>query len=169
MKILSALDNLLVRIVQPILVLLGLLMAIAFVVGIVYRTGFNTPVFGLEELILFGVMWFYMLGAVLASRNREHLSADLIDVVTDSPKVRRIFTIVSTIISMAVCVFFIYCAFDLFLWGVQRGQATPVFSLPWVFSQSSLLFAALFFFVYLLRDLVLLLRGEPLRNEDELR
>lgn len=166
---LERIDKILARIIEPILVVVGLLMALGFVLGIVFRVGFNTPIFGLEELILFGVMWFYMLGAVLASRNREHLSADLVDVVSDSETVRWGFTLVSTIISILICLFFLYCAFDLFTWGLQRGQVTPIFSLPWVFAQSSLLFAAVFFLLYLLRDLIHLIRGEQLPNEDTSR
>lgn len=162
MTILRTLDAVLAKVIQPVLVALGLLMAAGFVVGIAFRTGMNAPIFGLEEIILFGVMWFYMLGAVLASRNREHLSADLVDVLTDNPKVLHAFSIVSTVISIVVCLFFVYCAFDLFMWGVERQQVTPVFSLPWVVAQSSLLFAAVFFLIYLVRDIVLLLQGETL-------
>lgn len=160
MTILKALDRLLLRIIQPVLVILGLMMALGFIIGIAFRTGMNTPTFGLEEIILFGVMWFYMLGAVLASRNREHLSADLVDVFTDNPKVRHVFSIISTVVSIGVCLFFVYCAFDLFMWGIERRQVTPVFSMLWVIAQSSLLFAAVVFLIYLIRDLVLLLQGQ---------
>lgn len=89
MNILRSLDAFVVRIVQPVLIVLGLAIAVMLAVGIFSRAVLGKPVFGLEELMLMAAMWFYMLGATLASRDRSHLSADFVQVMTRNPKVLR--------------------------------------------------------------------------------
>ncbi|HPQ96105.1 MAG: TRAP transporter small permease [Thiothrix sp.] len=153
MVLLKKIDMLLVRLIHPILIFTGLAVAVCFVAGIFSRAVLGVPLFGLEELILIAVMWFYMLGAALASRERSHLSADFIQVISKNPHVWRLAALVSTVISLVMAVMFVAWSYDLMAWGFQKGQKTPVFSIPWVVAQSSLFVAAVLFVAYLLRDL----------------
>lgn len=166
MPILKFLDALITRIINPILVVIGLAVALMLATGIFSRSVLQKPIFGLEELMLLAVMWFYMLGAVLASRERSHLSADFIQVISSNPKVWRVAAFVSTLISLGVAVMFAIWAWNLFTFGLQRGQSTPVFAIPWWVSQVSLLVAAVAFVIYLARDLVLELSGRAIRSGD---
>lgn len=164
MALLRALDGLLVRIIHPILIFVGLAVAVILVVGILSRTVLGSPIFGLEEIMLIGIMWFYMLGAALASRERSHLSADFVKVISKNPVIWRSASILSTVISLFVAIMFVTWSWDLFSWALQKGQSTPVFAIPWWVSQSSLFVAALLFVVYLVRDLFQEITG--LRGED---
>lgn len=163
MKLLDWLDRLLVAIVRPIVTVIGLSVALMLAVGIFSRAVLGSPIFGLEEVMLLGIMWFYMLGAALASREGSHLSADFVKVLSKNPRVWRGAAILSTSISLCVAVLFVTWAWDLFSWGVEKGQSTPVFNIPWWVSQSSLFVASILFVVYLVRDLVRLLR----QSDDE--
>ena len=166
MKLLRTLDSLLVRIVGPLLVTIGLSVALMLTAGIFSRAVLGTPVFGLEEVMLIAIMWFYMLGASLASRERSHLSADFVKVFSDNPKVWRAFSLTATVISLGVAIMFVVWSWDLFSFGWQRSQSTPVFSIPWWVSQSSLLVASLLFVIYLVRDLIQELRGNDVTPGD---
>ncbi|WP_420586098.1 TRAP transporter small permease [Ruegeria sp.] len=166
MGVLRALDGLLIRIIHPILIFVGLAVALMLTVGIVSRALLGAPIFGLEELMLLGIMWFYMLGAALASRERSHLSADFVKVLSNNPKVWRVAAIVSTAISLVVAIMFVTWSWDLFAWGVEKGQATPVFNIPWWVSQSSLFFASILFVIYLTRDLILEITGKSNKDLD---
>ena len=159
MNFLRRLDHILYRTVQPLVVAIGLGVAVLIVVGIVSRVLLGTPVFGLEEIMLLAIMWFYMLGAALASRESSHLSADFIDVRTSSTAIRRAALIVSTVISIIASLAFCYWAADFLAFGISRGQATPVFRIPFWVAQSSLFVAAILLTAYLVRDLVVELRG----------
>lgn len=155
MQLLKFVDALLVRIIHPVLIVVGLASALMLAIGIVSRAFLGAPVFGLEEIMLLSIMWFYMLGAALASRERSHLSADFVKVLSNNPRVWRAAALVSTGISLFIAVMFVTWAWDLFAFGFERGQSTPVFAIPWWVSQSSLLVASVLFVIYLLRDLVL--------------
>ncbi len=166
LQFLRSIDALLVRIIQPILVVIGLAVALMLAIGIFTRAVLGTPVFGLEEIMLLSVMWFYMLGAALASRERSHLSADFVRVMSSNPKIWRAAALFSTVVSLIVAVLFSTWAWELFIFGLERGQSTPVFGIPWWVSQSSLFVASVLFVIYLLRDLVHEIRGDDWRSGD---
>lgn len=166
MNILRSLDALVVRIVHPILVVVGLAVALMLAIGIFSRAVLGKPVFGLEELMLLAAMWFYMLGAALASRERSHLSADFVQVITSNPRILRAASLVSTVISLGVAVMFAIWAWNLFSFGLERGQTTAVFGIPWWIAQLSLFVAAVAFVIYLIRDLILELSGANISPGD---
>ncbi|MBR9865616.1 MAG: TRAP transporter small permease [Oceanospirillales bacterium] len=145
-------DMLLALIVKPIVVVISLAIAFMLSYGIFSRAVLGTPVFGLEELILMGAMWLYMLGAVLASRDRSHLCADFVQVITDNQRIVTFMHLLATLVSLFMAVMFATWSYDLMLWGLKKGQTTTVFHLPWYLSQSSLFVASTLFIFYLIRD-----------------
>ena len=153
MVIFKSLDWLLDRIVGPIAAVIGLLVALGFVVGITARSILGIALFGVEELILLAVVWFYMLGAILASKERAHLQADFVPVVVKNVTVIITVRIVATVISIGLAALFILWSHQLLQWALARGQSTPVFSVPMYVAQASLFVAAILMTLYLLRDL----------------
>lgn len=142
----------------------GLFVALGFVVGIVARSFLGIALFGVEELILMAVIWFYMLGAILASKDRAHLQADFIPVIVKNEQIIIVFRILATVISIGLAILFIMWSNELLQWALTRRQTTPVFSVPMYFSQVSLFTAATFMTLYLIRDLITdiqALRGKP--------
>ncbi|WP_221800884.1 TRAP transporter small permease [Oceanobacter mangrovi] len=154
LSVLSAIDWVLYRLIYPLVVLLSIAVATMVAFGVFSRELLDQPVFGLEELILLAAVWLYMLGAVLASRDRSHLSADFVQTFVKNPRIVHGFHLFAIAISLVMAAFFTTWSFDLLAWGVQRGQATTVFQIPLYLSQASLFAASLMFIVYLLRDLV---------------
>lgn len=154
LSIFNTIDNFLAVIIKPVVALFGFLIAVMLVVGITSRSLFNAPVFGLEELILISVMWLYMLGAVLASRERTHLSADFIQTFVKNQSVVKCFHFIASMVSLIMAVMFVSWSYDLAEWAVIKGQTTPVFGLPWYLSQSSLFITALLLVFYILRDML---------------
>jgi len=152
LSLIDSIDKILALVIKPIVVAISLAIAFMLTYGIFTRAVLDAPVFGLEELVLMGAMWLYMLGAVLASRDRSHLTADFVEVITDNPKVVTFVHLMATAISLFMAVMFAIWSYDLLQWGVKKGQTTPVFQLPWYFSQGSLFVASVLFIFYLIRD-----------------
>ena len=170
-ELFNAIDKVLNAFLRPASIVLSLFVAVALTFGICARIVMGTPMFGLEELVLIAVVWLYMVGAILASRERSHLSADFILVLTKNQKVIAGFHLLSSLISLVMAVLFVTWSYDLFVWAIHKKQVTPVFSLPWYISQGSLLFAAIFFVYYIIRDvahdLMKLLGKECKESEQE--
>ncbi len=150
----TRIDNLIKKIIAPLVVVLSLFVAFAMVAGVVSRSVLNTPVLGLEELILFAVIWLYMLGAALASQERSHLRADFVSTFVHNSKVRDTVHLLATVISLIMVIAFIVWSHNLFIWGFTMQQSTPVFRIPFYLSQSSLFCASLLLLFYSLRDTV---------------
>ena len=154
LKAFEYIDKALSRVIRAIVILLSLFVAGAMVLGILMRSGLNAPMFGLEEIILFSVMWLYMMGAALASRDRSHLSADFVAVFVSNEKIRNALHLFATLISLVMVMAFVVWSYDLLAWGLSKHQSTPVFQLPLYLSQGSLFCASLLFLFYMLRDVV---------------
>jgi TRAP-type transport system small permease protein len=107
-----------------------------------------------------------MLGASLASRERSHLAADFVKFFSKNPATWRLAAIASTAISLVVAVMIVVWSWDFFAFGIEHSQVTPVFGIPWWISQSSPLVASVLFVIYLIRDLVLEIRGGTISSGD---
>lgn len=152
LALMASVDRFLAFIIKPIVVVISFLVAVLLAYGIFTRSILGQPVFGLEELVLLGAMWLYMLGAALASRDRSHLSADFVQVIFKNPRVIRFVHIVAALISLFMAIMFATWSYDLLYWAVKKGQTTAVLKLPWYLSQGSLFVASILFIFYQLRD-----------------
>lgn len=154
LAIMASVDRVLAFIIKPVVVVISFLVAILLAYGIFARAALDKPVFGLEELVLLGAMWLYMLGAALASRERSHLSGDFTQIMFKNPQVIRSFHILASFISLFMAIMFATWSYDLLYWAVKKGQTTTALKMPWYLSQSSLFVASVLFIFYQLRDLL---------------
>ena len=157
LKLINHFDRFIGRLLSPTVVILSLIGALCMVTGIVARSVFQQPLLGLEELILFSVMWLYMLGAALASRENSHLSADFLSEFIQADKARRLLQLFARIFSLIAVIAFVCWSFNLLQWGLTMEQSTPVIKLPYYLVQSSMFVAAVTMAIYVLRDLLLFL------------
>jgi len=154
LTVFDRIDMLLSKVIRTVVVVLSLFIAVAMVLGIFMRSALHAPMLGLEEIILFGVMWLYMMGAALASRERSHLSADFVAVYVKNTRIRNALHLLATLVSLAMVLAFVVWSYDLLAWGLTKQQSTPIFQLPLYLSQASLFCASILFLFYMLRDVI---------------
>lgn len=150
----ASIDNALAAFMKVAVVVMGIFVSFAMVFGIVSRSFLGVQVFGLEELVLTAAMWLYMLGAALASRERSHLSADFIEAFSSNETLHEVMRLIATVLSVVMAAFFVTWSYSLFAWGLEKGQVTPVFSIPQYISQGSLFVASVLLLLYALRDFI---------------
>ncbi len=156
----NRIDQILALLLLPLVVILSLAVAGLMVTGIFTRSVLGSPLLGLEEVILLAVMWVYMVGAALASRDRTHLRADFVNVfVTDDVLRNRLHTVAHLISTVMVIAFAIW-SLDLLMWGLDKRQATTALQIPLFLAQGSMFFASVLMLFYVLRDLLLTVSGE---------
>jgi len=132
------------------LVLVGLML---FLVAARYVFGWS--VIGLLEMIMVFGMWLYMIGALIASRKREHLVVDFLHEQIGSRRLRLLHRVVVASVTLVICLFFGYLTYRMLQWGMRRPQHTPGLSIPLWWPQSAIMFASVGCALYALRDLVL--------------
>ena len=156
-KVIEQFDRLVGRCLSPIVVILSLVVAVGMVTGIIARSVLRKPLLGLEEIILLSVMWLYMLGAALASRDNSHLTADFLSDYMPANDFRRLLQLLARLLVLIAALAFVVWSVDLFRWGFTMEQSTPVIKLPYYLVQSSMFIAAAIMAIYALRDLLLFL------------
>lgn len=154
LEALSRVDRAHIKTHKVLLAILSVVVSVLMVIEVVTRFVFQSPLFGLEEITLICMMWIYMIGAVVASNKRSHLSAEMADLVTSNKRVLALIKVLATFITLVISVFILTWSYDIFAWGLKKQQGTPVFRIPWVVSQSSLFFASIMFLIYLIRDFI---------------
>ncbi|MBF7054663.1 TRAP transporter small permease [Halomonas sp. KAO] len=120
---------------------------------ILARYVFGWSLVGVLELVMLAGMWLYMTGAMIASRNREHLVVDFLELQLRDARIMALHKILVAIIVTIISACFVYWAQRMLAWGVQRPQHTPELSIPLWVSQAAIMIASVGCFCYSLRDI----------------
>ncbi len=153
MKLLKKLDGMLEWVQNWILIITGTAVGIMILVNAVFRL-LRIDWFGSEELTLFVAFWLYFMGAACASRENTHISADMLSLFSDSPKVRAIADIVKNVIGGAMSALFTYWCFNYVVWQANMGAKSAVYKLPVIIATTPILICFFLWTLYLIRDLV---------------
>lgn len=130
---------------------------------VIARYVLGLSIVGLHELILLTALQLYMIGAIIASRQREHITVTWLAERITAPRKQAAHAALVAAITVVVTVFFIVWTYWMFSWGLQRPQTTPAYGIPLWVLQVPILVAAVGCFLYALRDLVQAVRELRMR------
>lgn len=131
--------------------------ALVFVVTltIVQRLFPDWALVGILELVTFFGVWLYMVGALIASRERGHLVVDFLELNMRSKKLKALHGIAVALIIFVICVFFVYLSYRMLAWNLRFPQHTPGLSIPLWAPQSAIMVAAIGGAGYAIRDFLI--------------
>lgn len=136
-------------------VIISSLMVVGLMLFLVLsRYVFGWSVVGLLEIIMVFGMWLYMIGALIASRKREHLAVDFMQQQIVDRRMRALHRVLIAAVTLGVSLFFAFLTYRMLKWGLRRPQHTPGLSIPLWWPQSAILFGSVGCSLYALRDLV---------------
>ena len=121
---------------------------------ILSRYVFGWSVVGMLELSTLSALWLYMVGAVVASRNREHITVDFTAQSLQNPRLSAAHDLAVSVIIFVFGMFFVSLAWDMVEWASRRPQVTPGLGIPLFAGQAALVTAAVLGLAYTLRDIV---------------
>ncbi len=121
---------------------------------ILSRYVFGWSVVGLLELSTLSALWLYMIGAVVASRNREHITVDFTAQSLNSPRLAAAHDLAISVILFVLGLFFLSLSWDMIEWAFRRPQVTPGLGIPLFAGQAALVAAAVLGMAYTVRDLI---------------
>jgi len=154
MRMFERLDRLLMQLASWVIVLASVVLIILVAFLVLDRLAIGTSWMGIHELALMAAMWLYMVGAIVALRNREHISVDYLAGKIANPRGVAVLALVNSLIVLVITIFFARLALDLLHWTTTRPQRTPALGLSQLWAQSALIVAAGFAVIYAVRDLV---------------
>jgi TRAP-type C4-dicarboxylate transport system permease small subunit len=161
-KMLSKIIDLFQYVDKPILlfqkyivIVFGTFMATAMTWTIISRLIFKNSLLGLEEIILITAIWFYMLGATIASSERSHIKVDIISMFIKNKKILTVIQVLISAFVLIVAIIICQLSFDLLSWALEKKTALPATRIPSAVPQSAFAISTVLFIFYFLRDLVM--------------
>jgi len=132
----------------------GSVVGILIFVEVFLRYVLGSPLFGIEELILFIGMWLYFMGASYGAFERTHIKAELINIWCKDEKSLNILRTLASAITVALSVILVSWAYPYFIWELVRGGTSQALLLPKVICQSAVFFGSLLMSIYFIAELV---------------
>lgn len=121
--------------------LLGLGMIVMVAVNVANAVGRYSGLFalvGADELLVYGMIWIVMLGAILAARDRSHLSINLLPSAVSGQSATAL-QIGIGLVTVAVCAFVAWQSFDFVQRIASLNQASMGLGIPMVVPHSAIL------------------------------
>ena len=136
------------------------IIAIVFVLvvaEVMFRYFLKLPLMFVEELVMYGVFWLYMLGAAYAAYERTHIKGEVISVFFKQPGAVCGFKIGAAFVSFGLSCLMSYWSLGTFLWDIKMGVTTIMLFLPVGYSHLSLFVGFSLMAVYFLTELISLI------------
>ncbi|KFB09008.1 TRAP transporter small permease [Nitratireductor basaltis] len=126
--------------VRLVAVLLGLCLIAMVLVNVANAVGRYSGLFslvGADELLVYGMIWIVMLGAILAARSRDHLSVNLLPSALTG-RLRMVLQIVIDIATVAVSIFIAWHSFTFIDRIASLNQKSMGLGIPMVIPHSAI-------------------------------
>ncbi|MBA1335744.1 MAG: hypothetical protein HPY66_1371 [Firmicutes bacterium] len=133
---------------------LALLITGLVVFQVILRYVFKAPLMGIEEMLLFPIIWLYMLGGANASQQRNHIECGVLTVYIKRPRTMMLFKIVKGLISLIVSLWLSYWAYWFFVYSLTRWKLSDLLYIPMFFGESAMFIGLILMLVYAVIELV---------------
>ena len=143
-----------VRLQRWFIITAGCVITVLVFIEVMLRYVFESPLFGIEELIVVIAMWLYFIGASLGAYDRTHIKADVIHVWVKSARGMAIIHTINSVITVTLSAIMAVWCYDYFIFGIEMGGATPALRLPLVIPQSAVFVGAILMTIYFFVELV---------------
>lgn len=138
----------------------GTFIAFTIFIQVVLRYIFSAPLFGLEEIALLVVSWFYFIGAAYSIHSESYIKADILSLIVKSPRIRKRFNIASLILATVATLLLFFYGFKYALWSSRAHVVTPHFLMSSNFGFAALVVGSLLMSLHF----ALLVQGEIKRK-----
>jgi TRAP-type C4-dicarboxylate transport system permease small subunit len=119
---------------------LTIVIPVLICVQVILRYVFKAPLMGIEEMMLFPIIWLYMIGGANASRTRSHIDCGILTLyIKEGTKGRAVFNIIRNTISIVVSCWLTYWAYWYFMYSLKTWKLSPLLKFPMFFAESALL------------------------------
>lgn len=150
------------KIQQKILIVLVFALPLLVTLQVFLRYVLHMPLMGIEELMLFPIIWLYMLGGSNASRERHHIECGILSLYIKKEKSIAIFKVIKTSLSFIISLWLTYWAWWYFLYSLKMWKISALLHIPMFFGESALFIGLLLMTIYAgieLYDMIQILRG----------
>jgi len=143
---------------RAFLVIYSLFVASLMVIVVICRYFLQIPVMWFEEIILYSVFWFYLLGASYATYERSHISGGVVNqLLKEHPKVLAGINAGAALFCTSLSALMTSWAYTNFMWNLQTNSRSTQLFLPLAYSVLSLPVGFILMAIYFLVEFISLI------------
>lgn len=154
---------------RTILWVASLVLVVITTLSVVARYVLKVDIYGLEEMIIFGIIYIYFIGGAYATCTKDHITGDALAVIVNhNPTILHAARIIVAIISLAVSTFFTVWGINYVKMLIKLPGATPALHIPYIIGRGVMAVAFALMFFYCLVDLIDVLteKAEPQKENE---
>ncbi|MFC1912511.1 TRAP transporter small permease [Chloroflexota bacterium] len=139
---------------KSILVILFIPLTLAMFAETFARYVIGQGFFAMEDFIGYTAVWLYFIGAAYATYERTQVKAEIMNIFIKNHRALSIIKAVVSGISVAVSIIFVQWAYALAAFSIEADYRTPVFQVPFIYFQVSILVGAVLMLIYFIWESV---------------
>jgi len=102
---------------------------------VIMRYVFEIPVMGLEEVLVYPILWLYFLGSVNASREDTQIKANVLDVFLKTDRSKLIVRVIADLMALVTSLWLTYWAWDYFRYARRVWKESPTLYIPTFYAE----------------------------------
>lgn len=130
----------------------GVLLPGLIATGVFFRYVLEKDFFAVEEIEIYIAIWLYFIGGALASYKKWHITADLTQSMISNFKIKKMFAILSSFITVLVVFLVTYCTVDLVTYAWKMKSTSTAWKIPLVTEYAIVLYSLILMSIYAARD-----------------
>ncbi|MEA5058494.1 MAG: TRAP transporter small permease subunit [Candidatus Pelethousia sp.] len=134
--------------------LVGIAVPLIVVYQVLLRYVFKSPLMGIEELLIFFIIWLYMLGGSVASEQRNHIECGILTLYIKKDSHMKLFRCFKSVFSMAVCAWLLYWGYWYFSYSLKMWKISDILHIPMFFGESAIFIGFLLMFFFGMLELI---------------
>ncbi len=132
----------------------GAVVGILIFTEVFLRYVLGSPLFGIEELILFIGIWLYFMGAAYGAYERTHIKAELINIWVKNQRTLAVLRSVASVFTVILAVTLVTWTYPYFMWELKRGGTSQALLLPKIICQSAVFIGSVAMAFYFALELI---------------
>ena len=161
MNIIRMLEKIIIRFEEIVMMTVGILLPSIVTVGVFFRYVLKTDLYAIEEIEIFLAIWFYFMGSAYCSYKEAHITADILQAMTKSFKLRKIYRVIATGLSLAISIVFTYWCTDMVTYAWKKSPVSAVWKIPLVAQYIAVYLSMILMSIYAFRDFTRACRRRP--------
>lgn len=169
MNIIRFFEKITIKFEEIIMMSVGLLLPAIVTVGVFFRYVLKTDLYAIEEIEIFLAIWFYFMGSAYCSYKGTHITADILQTMTKSFKLRKAYALLATGLALVISVVFTYWCTDMVVYAWEKSPTTAVWKIPLFAQYLAVYISMILMSIYALRDFVRACRRRPESDDAEMK
>ena len=121
---------------------------------VVMRYVFKSSLMGVEEVMVFPIIWLYMLGGANASYEKSHIECGILTLYIKKEHSMLIFNLVKRIICVVILAWITYWSFYYFYYSLTTWKVADITYAPLFFANLAMTVGFVLMLIYAIRDVI---------------